>query len=315
MRTLASYLQLMVWTRAWVFAAVVLVAACSTAGVAPGTPIASPARSAATLFLPRCPSSVRPQSELDFAGLPPLVPSGPPLKCLLNASNGGTPYDSPYDASIELDGGRMLHLYERRGGLLRKSTVPPRSQVEGLRKVGDVSWMWTILPGPTASLTATLNGIYVELDLPGDQSELDVLGAIASSLRPVSSLPRPSAREICAALPVSTNPITVAAAFDSTAAAVARWQETPEATAGPLVTAGPHLVSSPWRDHPADEPVAVCYLDGDFGVPKGGPPGAGTSATPMPNWSRVVYLVGVDRHPIGWTYGWKDRIAIRDPGR
>jgi hypothetical protein len=303
----------MVRTRAWPFAALVLVAACGPAVVAPASSTTSPARSAATLFLPRCPSSVRPQSELDFAGLPPLVPSGPPLKCLLNASNGGTPYDSPYDASIELDGGRVLHLYERRGGLPQKSAVPQSTQVQGLRTVGGASWTWTILSGPTASLTTVLSGIYVELDLPGDQAELDALAAVASGLRPVSALPRPSAREICAALRVSINPITVAAAFDSTAAAVARWQETPEPTAGPLVTAGPHVVSSPWRDHPADEPVAVCYLDGDFGTPKGGPPGPGTSATSMPNWSRVVYLVGVNRYPIGSIYGWVDRIAIHDP--
>lgn len=299
--------------RAWPFAALVLVAACGPAVVAPTSSSASPARSAATLFLPRCPSSPRPQSELDFAGLPPLVPSGPPLKCLLTASNGGTPYDSPYDASIELDGGRVLHLYERRGGLPQKSGLPP-TQVEGLRTVGGVPWMWTILSGPTASLTTVLSGVYVELDLPGDQAELDALAAVASGLRPVIALPRPSAREICAALQVSINRITVAAAFDSTAAAVARWQETPEPTAGPLVTAGPHVVISPWRDHPADEPVAVCYLDGDFGTPKGGPPGPGTSATPMPNWSRVVYLVGVNRYPIGSIYGWVDRIAIHDPG-
>jgi hypothetical protein len=262
------------------------------------------------MFLPRCPSSVRPQTELDFAGLPPLVPSGPPLKCLLNASNGGTPYGAAYDAAIELGGGKVLHLYERRGGLAQKSALPQGTHAEGLLKVGDASWMWTILPGPTASLTTILSGIYVEIDLPGDQSELDALAAVASTLQPVSALPRPSAREICAALPVSVNPFTVAAAFDSTAAAVARWQETPEPTAGPLVTAGP-----PWRDHPADEPVAVCYLDGDFGTPKGGPPGPGASATPMPNWSRVVYLVGVNRSPMGWTFGWVDRIAIHDPGR
>lgn len=287
----------------------VAVLACGTP--AAGGPVLSP--SSATGILPRCPSGARPQSELDFAGLPPFVVSRPPAKCLMNASNGGTSYDAPYDASIELTDGRVLHLYERRGGLPLKPGQTPQRQ--GVRDVGGVSWMWAILQGPTASLTNVVNGLYVELDLPGDESQLDTLTAIAADLRPVESFTRSSARDICATLHVSINPITVAAAFDSTAAAVALWQETPETTAGPHTAESPHASNSAWRQHPMTEPVAVCYLDGDFGTPRGPPPGPGTTAAPLPNWDRVVYLVGVDRHPIGVVFGWRDRIAIRDPGR
>ena len=275
-------------------------AGCASVGT--GQPTAT----AAALFVPRCPSSVRPQADLDYAGLPPLVVSGPTVTCLLNASNGGSAYDAGYDASIQLADGRVLHLYERRGGLPLKSggQTPER---EGTRDVKGTPWTWAILQGPTVSLTNTVNGTYVELDLPGDESRLDTLAALAAGLRPVESLPRPSARDICAALRVSIGPITVAGAFDSTADAVARWLETPR------TPDGPHEVSSDWRRHPPTEPVAVCYLDGDFGPAKHPP--LPSSATEPPNWSRVIYLVGVDRHPIGWTFGWQDRIPIVGPGR
>ncbi len=276
-----------------------LLSACGSVATAP------PSSTPAVLFLPRCASSVRPQSELDFAGLPPFVPSGPLPRCLLNASTGGSAYDAGYDAIIQLADGRMLHLYERRGGLPTKSGRQV-SQREGLRDVGGVPWTWAILQGPTASLTNTVSGVYVELDLAGDESQLDTLAAIAADLRPVESLPRPAARDICAALHVSTGPITVAAAFESTADAVSRWLETPQ------TPDGPHEVNSAWRQHPATEPVAVCYLDGDFGPAKHPPLPSG--ATELPNWTRVVYLVGVDRSPIGRVFGWRDRIAIEDPG-
>ncbi len=138
-------------------------------------------------------------------------------------------------------------------------------------------------------------------------SQLDTLVEVASSLRPAETLRRASARDICASLPIGPTPYVVAAAFDSTAASVVKWHETP------LSPGGPRPVSQ-WRDHPATERVAVCYLDGDFGSAKGPPPMAGNSATPLPNWNRVVYLVGADRRPIGVVFGWQDRIPIRDPG-
>ena len=71
------------------------------------------------------------------------------------------------------------------------------------------------------------------------------------------------------------------------------------------------------------EPVAVCYLDGAFGGGESGATGRACSPTtscnstpaPLPTWNRIVYLIGVDRHPIGMTYGSQVQIAIRDPGR
>lgn len=277
-----------------------LLVACSAGAVAP--PTATPDGG----FLPRCASSIRPQSDLDAAGLPPFVVSGQTVKCVLNASNGGSAYDAGYDESIELADGRVLHVYERRGGLPVKAGAQT-PQREGVRDVRGATWTWSILQGPTLSLTSTAAGTYVELDLPGDESQLDTLAAIAADLRPVQSLRRPPARDLCAALRVSSNPITVAAAFDSTASAIARWLETPQPPDGP------HEVNSEWRQHPAVEPVAVCYLDGDFGPAKHPPLPSG--ATEPPNWSRVVYFVDVDRRPIGRVFGWKDRIQIVDPGR
>ena len=271
-----------------------------------GVPSASPAGATLNVLPPRCSDNARPATELASAGYPPFIPAGPLLGCLMNVSNGGSAYDAGYDASIRLADGRTLHLYERRGGLIPKPGQSPESS--GRREIGGAQWAWSILPGPTASLTTTKDGTYVELDLPGDQGVLDTLASIATTLRPVESIARPPALDICGTLPVySSGPIKVAAAFDSTAAAIARWQETPE------TPDGPHVVSSSWRQHPATEPVALCYLDGDFGPARHPPPPAG--ATEPPNWSRVVYLVGVDRHPIGVAFGWSDRIAIRDPGR
>ncbi len=275
--------------------------------VACASPTASlPTATAGVSFLPPCASSVRPQVELDFAGLPPLVATGKTVKCLLNASSGGSAYDAGYDASVELSDGRVLHLYERRGGLPAKSgaQAPLRT---GTKEASGRTWSWSILQGPTASLTNTIDGTYIELDLAGDESQLDALAEVAIGLKPVESMPRPTAREICAALGVSSNPTKVAAAFESTAGAVARWFETPQAPGGP------YEVNSSWRQHPAMEPVAVCYLDGDFGPAKHPP--LPTGAAELPNWTRVVYLVGIDRRPIGKVFGWIERIPIVDPGR
>ena len=272
-------------------------------------PAASPSTTIAALFLPRCPTSARPQQELDIAGLPPLVPRGQQLRCLANAISGGSMYDAGYDASIELVDGRMLHLYERRGGLPVKEG-PSQTVRSGTRDIAGVSWTWSVLANGATMLATTTRGVYVSLDLRGDESQVDTLASVAATLQPVESLPRPPASDICAALDFVGQSVTVAAAFESTAAAVARWQEAPPATPG-----GPQLVSSGWRAHPPDEPVAVCYLDGDFGLGRRPPPGPGVTPSPLPHWDRVVYLVGVDRHPIGVVFGWKHSIAIRDPGR
>ncbi|MDQ2914300.1 MAG: hypothetical protein M3T56_13710 [Chloroflexota bacterium] len=253
-----------------------------------------------------CASSARPQTELDWAGLPPLVPTSPSMQCLLNAVSGATSYDGGYDFAIQLADRRVLHLYERRGSRPVKEGAS-QSLRNGERDVNGVKWEWATLANGATILATTHDGVYTELSLPGDESQLDTLVEVASSLRPAETLRRASARDICASLPIGPTPYVVAAAFDSTAASVVKWHETP------LSPGGPRPVSQ-WRDHPATERVAVCYLDGDFGSAKGPPPMAGNSATPLPNWNRVVYLVGADRRPIGVVFGWQDRIPIRDPG-
>lgn len=262
---------------------------------------------AGALFLPKCPTSARLQRELDFAGLPPLVPTSSKLRCLANASSGGSAYDAGSTHSVELADGRGLTIYGRRGSPPSKPGSPSQRLREGTRDIDGTIWTWAVLENGATILAATSRGVYVELAAAGDEAQVDLLAEIASTLRPVESFPRPSAREICSSLEVSSSPTTVAAAFDTTAAAIATWEETPE------VPGGPYVVGSEWRRRPADEPVALCYLDGDFGPPRGPAPGPGASPRVLPNYDRVVYLVGVERRPQGRIFGWKDRIAIRDP--
>jgi hypothetical protein len=263
---------------------------------------------ASPVFLTACADGARPQTELDWAGLPPLVPMSPSMSCLLNAVAGTTSYDGGYNFVIRLIDQRILQIYERRGSRPVKDGAAVATQ-RGEREVNGVKWSWSTLANGASILDATTAGVYAELSVTGDQSQVDTLVEIARSLRPVEAFPRPSPRDICAALPVGPNPLTVAAAFASSAGSVVKWQETPLSPDGPRA-------GSQWREHPATEPVTVCYLDGNFGSPKGapGPPGYGATSIPFANWDRVVYLVGVDRRPIGVIFGWQSSIAIRDPG-
>ena len=215
-------------------------------------------------------------------------------------------YDGGYNFVFQLTDGRILQIYERRGSRPVKDGATPPIQ-RGERDVNGVKWSWSTLANGAAILDATTAGVYAEISVTGDQSQVDTLVEVARSLQPVEALPRPRARDICAALPVSANPFAVAAAFDTSAASVVKWEETAPMPAGMRVV-------STWRDRPATEPVAVCYLDGDFGPAKQPPTPPGETTTPVPNWNRVIYLVGADRRPIGVTFGWQDRIPIRDPG-
>jgi hypothetical protein len=283
---------------------IALVAACGSQ-VESGAfaPAAGPA-SASPVFLQACASGARPQAELDWAGLPPLVPTSPSMSCLLNAVGGATTYDGGYNFVIRLNDQRVLGIYERRGSRPVKDGARPSIQIAE-REVNGVKWSLTSLAGGAAILDATSGGVYTELSVTG--GSVDTLVEIAGSLRPVEAFPRPGARDICAALPVGPKPYVVAAAFASSAGSVVKWHETPMSPNGPRPV-------SEWRDHPANEQVALCYLDGDFGPAKQPAPVPGSSATPLPDWNRVVYLVGVDRRPIGVVFGWQDRIPIRDPG-
>jgi hypothetical protein len=259
---------------------------------------------ASPVFMKACASGARPQTELDWAGLPPLVPSSSSLRCLLNAVGGGSTYDGGYSFTIQLTDGRVLGIYERRG---MRPEKPGGAQAlrTGTRDLAGVKWDWAVLANGTTILDTIRDGVYVEVSLAGDESQVDTLVDVARTFRPVETFPRPSARNICAALSIGPSPYAVAAAFDSRAASIAKWEET-----APMPV-GMRLVSL-WRDHPATEPVALCYLDGDFGPAKGPPPLS--PATARPNWDRVVYLVGVDRRATAVVFGWQDSIPIRDPG-
>jgi hypothetical protein len=289
----------------WI-AIVGLIAACGS-NVESGAlgPGASPLP-ASPVYMRACPDGARPQRELDWAGLPPLVPTSSSLRCLLNAVGGGSTYDGGYNFAIQLIDGRVLGVYERRGSRPVKDGAPASIRA-GERDVNGAKWQWVTLANGSTILESMGGGVYAALSLVGDESQVDTLVEVARSLQPVEAFPRPRAREICAALPISSYPFAVAAAFDSSAASIVKWEETAPAPVGMRVVSG-------WRDRTATEPVTVCYLDGDFGPAKHPAPLPGSTATPVPNWNRVVYLVGADRRPTPVVFGWQDRISIRDPG-
>jgi len=287
-------------------ALIAFIGACGGHVESGGLAPTSNALPASPVYMKACPTGARPQSELDFAGLPPLVPTSSALRCLLNAVGGASMYDGGYNFVIQLTDGRVLQIYERRGSRPIKDGASASLRA-GERDVNGAKWQWATLANGSTILDSTSSGVYVALSLSGDESQVDMLVEIARNLRPVEAVPRPSARDICAALPVSSNPVAVAAAFDSSAGSVVKWEETAPMPVGMRVLSG-------WRDHPAAEPVAVCYLDGDFGPAKHPAPLPDSTATPVANWNRVVYLVGADRRPMGVVFGWQDRIAIRDPG-
>lgn len=298
--------------RRLVLGALVLLPACIAVPAASPSaqtpaPLAATPAPAPFVFLPPCPDAVRPQVELDFAGLPPLVPDRALLRCLKVASSPGSAYDAGSDHLVVLADGHDVTLYERRGMLPVKPTVA--SVRSGVRLIDGQSWHWEELVNGSTVLSATTRGTYVELSARGDASQVDVLATVAASLRPVSTWPRPAARDVCASIPGYSSGATVAAAFDSTAAAISRWEETPE------YPGGPHVLTSDWRKAPPDEVVTLCYLDGAFGPARVPPPPAGATPLQLPNYDRIVVQLGIDRRPITRTFGWRDRIAIRDPGR
>jgi hypothetical protein len=115
---------------------------------APGPVSASP------VFLNACASGARPQAELDFAGLPPLVPTSPSLRCLLNAVSGATSYDGGYDFVIQLSDRRVLHIYERRGSRPVKDGTSPSLRM-GDRDVNGTKWEWATLANGATMLATT----------------------------------------------------------------------------------------------------------------------------------------------------------------
>lgn len=243
-----------------------------------------------------------------MAGLPPLVPDPTEFICLKHATTGGSAYEAGSSHVMQLPDGREVTVYERRGGLPQKGAAVATIR-SGTRDVDGQLWTWATLDNGVTTLVATIRATYVELSMHGDESGVADMARIAATLRPVDTWPRPSARNVCGALTMFGSSVSVAGAFDSTAAAIANWEETP------AEPGGPHVVISDWRKAPANETVTMCYLDGDFGPPRGPAPPPGASGNSPPNWDRMVVLVGVDRRPIPVVHGWQGSIPIKDPGR
>lgn len=228
---------------------------------------------------------------------------GPVVKCVLNASVNSSAYDAGYSQQLELSDGRGLQLYEKRGSAPVKAG-PSQTLRSGTRDVRGIKWTWAVLANGATTLSAETQGTYVELAMTGDEQQIDTLADVAGALRPVETLPRPPAAQLCTPILALGSSTKVSAAFDSSARSVVAWHET-------QTPGGPRPVSE-WRQHLPNEPVAVCYLDGDFGPPRGPSPPSGGAT--RPNYDRVVYVAGVDRRPIPIVFGWQDRIPIRDPG-
>lgn len=83
-------------------------------------------------------------------------------------------------------------------------------------------------------------------------------------------------------------PQLLSGAYQSTAVAVAQWQQN---RSGPN---GPHATSGFIASLPPTEQVDVCYFDGTFtGIPKGPPPAPGVSPAPA-DYTRVIVEVSAN---------------------
>jgi hypothetical protein len=123
-----------------------------------------------------------------------------------------------------------------------------------------------------------------------------------------SSLDSPQAAAAC-----DTNGgATLLAAFTSTAAVVATWEDnsTPFATAGVWGTAASssRVVGSPWHRYSADTVVYVCYWEGSFDG--AGPPGC-INAKPSTRLIAVAYPT--DKLILTWTEGFDDQLPVQRP--
>src|SRR2546423_7239883 len=95
-------------------ALIVFIATCGSPMESGAPPTSNPLL-ASPVYMRACSTGARPQTELDFAGLPPLVPTSSMLRCLLNATGGASTYDGGYNFVVQLTDGRVLQIYERRG--------------------------------------------------------------------------------------------------------------------------------------------------------------------------------------------------------
>lgn len=93
--------------------------------------------------------------------------------------------------------------------------------------------------------------------------------------------------------------LTLVAGFDTTAGKIAEWQESRYGRDGP------RPVKSQWREHPADEPVAMCYFDGEVV----GPP----SHPDAPPYDRILVELDSAGRFVFDTAGFQDRTQITRP--
>lgn len=97
-------------------------------------------------------------------------------------------------------------------------------------------------------------------------------------------------------------PVTLVAAYVSTAGAVASWQETRHGPNGPWSV-------SRWRSRDSSEFVAVCYFDGEYSK---APPRA-ADGTPSRPFDRAVIEVGSDGLPVIDVMGYRTNITPEAP--
>lgn len=103
---------------------------------------------------------------------------------------------------------------------------------------------------------------------------------------------------------------SVVASFGLTASALADWDERPQP---PNV---PRIVKSQLRERPPDEPVFLCYYDGDFRNFGRGPgpvlAGADPPTQTPPEFSRLVLIASGDRADLR-SIGPRANMPIEDP--
>src|SRR2546423_14246131 len=95
-------------------ALIVFIATCGSPMESDVPPTSHP-QPASPVYMKACSTGARPQTELDFAGLPPLVPTSSALRCLLNAVSGGAARDGGGQLIGPRSRGRGAPSHQRRG--------------------------------------------------------------------------------------------------------------------------------------------------------------------------------------------------------
>jgi hypothetical protein len=174
---------------------------------------------------------------------------------------------------------------------------------------------WTVLV-PDSSTPDTWRITYLGAGGIGgrDQLSMDFTAVLAAftSTAPAPPLGDASGIAVCtssgAAFAQATgSAVRVAAGYMSTAAAVSQWQERGR------FGSSAHTDRSSFRDHPAAEPVAVCFLDGNFATYGKYPPPPPTGPRPSyAPYDRIVVLVPQNHSPVVDTAGRQNGLPATD---